>query len=148
MTAYAHRFEKAKIGQVDDTSLRVISTFPAASNLQFGVVVKLEPEMLGSNVLFAEPWTFDEYPFGITVYDPTQIDGYYHSNKAANILSFGRIYVPAEVDVFAGEIAYVSTLTGKITNSSSNQNRAIGLFLSSALIGKPAALQFQPSIIR
>jgi hypothetical protein len=145
MTAYKFNFDNAQEGHIADSSIRRIDSYPAATNLSFGKVIKVEVEVITGS-LFAEPWTFNEYPFGITVYDPTQINGYYQTNTMASILSFGRIFVKCEDDIIAGQLAYIDSATGNITGIFGVTHRAIGIFLTSGLTGELLVLQFQPSI--
>ena len=140
MTAYKFNFDNAQEGQIADSSIRRIDSYPAATNLSFGKVIKVEVEVITGS-LFAEPWTYNEYPFGITV-----TNGYYKTNTMASILSFGRIFVKCEDDIIAGQLAYIDSATGNITGIFGATHRAIGIFLTSGLTGELLVLQFQPSI--
>ena len=144
MAAYDIRFETNQVGQVDDTSLRRVDSWPTNSNLQFGIVVTID-SFNGSYGV--EPWLPGEFAFGITAYDPIQIDGYYHIDKMASILTFGRITVITVDDVEPGESAYVKTggvIGGKPAIPSIDE-LFIGYFLTEASEGEKVLLQFMPN---
>lgn len=144
MAAYDNKFETNQVGQVDDTSLRRIDSFPTNSNLQFGVCVTID-SFNGS--FGVEPWLPDEFAFGITAYDPNQIDGFYHIDKMASILTFGRITVLTADPVEPGESAYVKAggiIGGKPAVPTPNE-LFIGYFLTQADAGEKVVLQFTPN---
>lgn len=144
MAAYDYKFETNQVGQVDDTSLRRIDSFPTNSNLQFGVVVTID-SFNGS--FGVEPWAPDEFAFGITAYDPIQIDGFYPIDKMASILTFGRITVITIDTVEPGESAFVKTggvIGGKSAVPTPNEI-PIGYFLTAADAGEKVLLQFTPN---
>lgn len=144
MAAYDTKFETNQVGQVDDTSLRRIDSWPTNSNLQFGVVVTIDS--FGGS-FGVEPWLPDEFAFGITAYDPTQIDGYYHIDKMASILTFGRITVTTVDIAEPGESAYVKAggvIGGKPAVPTPNE-LFIGYFLTAADAGEKVLLQFMPN---
>lgn len=144
MTAYDNKFETNQVGQVDDTSLRRVDSFPTNSNLQFGVVVTID-SFNGS--FGVEPWLPDNFAFGITAYDPIQIDGFYPIDKMASILTFGRIVVTTTDFVAPGESAYVKAggiIGGKPAVPTTNE-LFIGYFLTEADPGGRVVLQFTPN---
>lgn len=144
MTAYDIKFENNQVGQVDDTSIRRIDSAPTNSNLQFGVCVTLD-SFGGSYGV--EPWAANTFAFGITTYDPNQIDGFYHLDRMASVLTFGRITVLTIDAVEPGESAYVYAggVIGGVPAVITPNDLHIGYFLTSADAGGKVLLQFTPN---
>ena len=84
MAAYDRFFETNQVGQVDDTSIRRIDSWPTNTNLQFGTLVTLDTFNGSWGV---EPWGAEptQIARGITVYDPTRVEGYYAIDTMALI---------------------------------------------------------------
>jgi hypothetical protein len=145
MGAYDRFFEGKQVGDIDDTSLRRIDSYPTNTNLQFGTVVTIDSFNGSWGV---EPWQPTNYVRGITCIDRSKVDGYYHTDTMASILTFGRIVVinNSTEEVDPGDLA-VAGANGIITTIPvipDPNTYLIGHFLTSALPGEKVLLEYIP----
>ena len=153
MTAYKFNFIDAQVGQIADSSIRRVDSYPADEDLDFGRAVYMSSECVDvygnhpSIVSYARP---EFLIFGVTVYDATLVDGYYKVNTNVSVLTFGRIFVRVETDVEAGFSAYVDVSNG--INSGKfigggvvdpQTNYFVGQYLTRAQAGELTVLDFR-----
>lgn len=147
MAAYDRFFETNQVGQVDDTSMRRIDSWPTNTNLQFGTLVTLDTFNGSWGV---EPWGAEptQIARGITVYDATKIEGYYPIDTMASILTFGRVIVLPIDDVDVGDPAFAKAngRVGTLPAIPAPFEYQVGFFLTSANAGEKAVLEFLPSV--
>lgn len=112
-------------GQIADGSLRVVDSFAAEEELEFGAALErgTDPDK--------QVKMYDDGVFaGVALFSPTEKDDVYKEKTQAAVLTKGRVFVDVlSVEVVAGEKAYL-TAAGAFTNVEGS-NLLIGRFLSS-----------------
>lgn len=148
MTAYQFDFEDAQVGQIADSSIHRIDSYSAYANIQFGTAVNLNTgATFGDTPRVNRLITEVDEVFGISVFTPTLIDGYYKIDEIVSVLTFGRIYVISSDLVLAGSRAFlrVSNNTFVTTPTTGSENNIrVGRFLLDANIGDITVLDFSP----
>lgn len=113
-------------GQIADGSLRIVDSFAAEEEIEFGQAVERgtneEKQVVG----------FDGGDFlGVAVFSQTQVEGKYPETSEVSVMTKGRVVVDALlVDVDAGDTAYVVDATGVYTNLAASATE-VGTFLTS-----------------
>jgi hypothetical protein len=139
MAEYAFNFDKAQKGQIVDSSIHRIDSYPCGDdNLDFGVGAYVDNGVLKKYTSGAVLGTFIQ---GITVFSQTCIKGNYKKGDAVSLLSYGRIWVIASADVIANTTAWVND-SGHFVNQTDGTVSFAGLYLTSASNGELVALDF------
>ena len=123
-TSYAQDYVIGQVGQIADISNRVIDSFAAEGEIEFGIAVARGTNKQKQVIPFAGT----EF-VGISVFEHNE-DGLYNDGDSVSVMTSGRIYVTTAATVVAGTTAYAVNATGAITNVSTAAT-AIGKFLTS-----------------
>lgn len=123
-TSYTQDYVIGQVGQIADTSNRVIDSFAAEGTIAFGIAVARGTNKQKQVIPFAGSGFV-----GISVFEHNE-NGLYEDDDSVSVMTSGRIYVTTAATVVAGETAYAVNATGAITNVTTAAT-AIGKFLTS-----------------
>jgi hypothetical protein len=142
MAEYAFNFDKAQVGQIADSSIHRIDSYPTSgvNPLYFGRPVHY------NNGLVQAAGSADPV-LGISVFSITQLEGFYPPSSAASILTFGRIYVVTGDAVAANTSAYIDVGGNFGSYAFTGNGKLVGTFLSNAGAGELAVLEFNTDAI-
>lgn len=128
---YGYTDDIAQIGQIVDSSNRVVDSFAAEGVIEYGVAVKRGTDK-ASQVL---TWAGDVNTpmLGVSVFTQNTT-GNYVVDSMVSVMTSGRVFVNVEagITVVAGERAYVDVTSGAFTNVAT-ANLLVGKFLTSAV---------------
>lgn len=123
-TSYTQDYVIGQVGQIADTSNRVIDSFAAEGTIAFGIAVARGTNKQKQVIPFAGSGFV-----GISVFEHNE-DGLYNDEDSVSVMTSGRIYVATAATVVAGTTAYAVNATGAITNVATAATE-IGKFLTS-----------------
>lgn len=144
MTAYGG-FDRQLPGTLATFHNKFVMSFSAEALIEFGVPLRrgTDPEKQVDEWqdVITVPVVGISLSNAANVVDtPTAHDGYYVTARAVSVLQRGRVWVTTNVNVVAGDKAYVTAGSGAFTNIATN-NLLVGSFQTSGLAGTTVVLE-------
>ena len=145
MTSFGFDYDDLQVGSIADTSLRVVDSFIASEDLNFGVAVMRDPTDSTTKETRVKAWALNGVFGGVTVFSKIFANDYVtgissiKAGDSINTIRFGRVKVLANVLVSAGDKAYIDKTSGVFTNVATD-NILVGEFMKSVAAGQITTL--------